>query len=126
MRVVLPAGVNLTVWKHAVPRNRMRETFTSGSVGGLVEQSLILPGSCQAKSVTLGRGVGTPLKLVFAIQEVGTLPGQRLATSPVVKPVGRRRLRSEAGLNKTVGCVIEPRKLFERCGPIEGEAKVAA
>ena len=44
MRVVLPAGVNLTVWKHAVPRNRMRETFTSGSVGGLVEQSLILPG----------------------------------------------------------------------------------
>ena len=60
MRVDLPSGVNLAVWKRAVPRNRMRETFTSGSVGGLVEQSLILPGSCQVKSVTLGRGVGTP------------------------------------------------------------------
>ena len=44
MRVDLPSGVNLAVWKRAVPRNRMRETFSSGSVGGLVEQSLILPG----------------------------------------------------------------------------------
>src|SRR6266700_1181105 len=35
---------NLTVWKRAVPRNRMREIFTYGSVGGLVEQSPILPG----------------------------------------------------------------------------------
>ena len=34
----------LAVWKHAVPRNRMREILTSGSVGGLVEQSPILPG----------------------------------------------------------------------------------
>jgi hypothetical protein len=34
----------LAVWKRAVPRNRMREILTSGSVGGLVEQSLILPG----------------------------------------------------------------------------------
>ena len=44
MRVDLPSGVNLAVWKRAAPRNRMRETFTSGSVGGLVEQSPILPG----------------------------------------------------------------------------------
>ena len=44
MRVDLPSGVNLAVWKRAVPRNRMRETFTSGSVGGLAEQSPILPG----------------------------------------------------------------------------------
>ena len=44
MRVDLPSGVNLAVWKRAVSRNRMRETFTSGSVGGLVEQSSILPG----------------------------------------------------------------------------------
>ena len=36
MRVALPSGGNLTVWKRAVPKNRMRETFTSGSVGGLV------------------------------------------------------------------------------------------
>jgi len=44
MRVDLPSGVNLAVWKRAAPRNRMRETFTSGSVGGLAEQSPILPG----------------------------------------------------------------------------------
>jgi hypothetical protein len=44
MRADLPSGVSLAVWKRAAPRNRMRETFTSGSVGGLVEQSLILPG----------------------------------------------------------------------------------
>jgi hypothetical protein len=43
MRVVLPAGVNLTVWKRAVPRNRMRETFTSGSVGGLVGNNRFYP-----------------------------------------------------------------------------------
>ena len=46
----LPSGDNLTVWKRAVPRNRMRETFTSGSVGGLVEQSPILPGQATADS----------------------------------------------------------------------------
>ena len=34
----------LAVWKRAAPRNRMRENFTSGSVGGLVEQSPALPG----------------------------------------------------------------------------------
>ena len=34
----------LAVWKRAVPRNRMREILTSGSVGGLAEQSPILPG----------------------------------------------------------------------------------
>ena len=34
----------LAVWKRAAPRNRMREIFTSGSVGGLAEQSLALPG----------------------------------------------------------------------------------
>jgi hypothetical protein len=34
----LPAmSGNLAVWKRAVPRNRMREIFTYGSVGGLVE-----------------------------------------------------------------------------------------
>ncbi len=37
-------GCNLVVWKRATPRNRMRESLTSGSVGGLVEQSPILPG----------------------------------------------------------------------------------
>ena len=39
MRVDLPSGVNLAVWKRAAPRNRMRETFTSGSVGGLAGNS---------------------------------------------------------------------------------------
>ena len=34
----------LAVWKRAAPRNRMREILTSGSVGGLAEQSLVLPG----------------------------------------------------------------------------------
>ena len=44
MRVDLPSGVNPAVWKRAAPRNRMRETFTSGSVGGLAGNSPILPG----------------------------------------------------------------------------------
>jgi len=35
-RVVCESG-NFAVWKRAVPRNRMREIFTYGSVGGLVE-----------------------------------------------------------------------------------------
>jgi hypothetical protein len=41
----------LAVWKRAAPRNRMREIFTSGSVGGLAEQSLALPGrvSCEVE-----------------------------------------------------------------------------
>ncbi len=39
---VVPSA--LVVWKRATPRNRMREILTSGSVGGLVEQSPILPG----------------------------------------------------------------------------------
>ena len=39
---VVPSA--LIVWKRAMPRNRMREILTSGSVGGLVEQSPILPG----------------------------------------------------------------------------------
>ena len=39
MRVDLPSGVNLAVWKRAAPKNRMRETFTSGSVGGLAGNS---------------------------------------------------------------------------------------
>ena len=34
-RVVCESG-NFAVWKRAVPRNRMREIFTYGSVGGLV------------------------------------------------------------------------------------------
>ena len=34
---------NLVVRKRAIPRNRMREILTSGSVGGLAEQSPILP-----------------------------------------------------------------------------------
>ena len=33
-----------SVRKRAEPRNRMREILTSGSVGGLAEQSPILPG----------------------------------------------------------------------------------
>ena len=48
MRVVLPSGGNLTVWKRAVPRNRMRETFTSGSVGGLVGNNRFYPDSRRA------------------------------------------------------------------------------
>lgn len=43
MRDVVSSDI-LAVWKRAVPRNRMREILTSGSVGGLVEQSPILPG----------------------------------------------------------------------------------
>ena len=39
---VVPSA--LIVWKRAIPRNRMREILTSGSVGGLAEQSPILPG----------------------------------------------------------------------------------
>ncbi len=46
----------LAVWKRAAPRNRMREILTSGSVGGLVEQSLILPGRC----CTLWSGASSP------------------------------------------------------------------
>ena len=43
MRDAAASGI-LAVWKRAAPRNRMRESFTYGSVGGLVEKSLILPG----------------------------------------------------------------------------------
>ena len=43
MRGVASSGIP-AVWKRAVPRNRMREILTSGSVGGLAEQSLALPG----------------------------------------------------------------------------------
>ena len=82
--------------------------------------------SCRAKSVTLESGVGSPRKLVLAIQEVEFLSGQRLATSPVAKPVGRRRRRSEARSSKSVGCVIEPRKLFERRGPVREKHRRAA
>jgi len=46
------------------------------------------------------------MKSVDAIQEVQFLPGQRLATSPVAKLVGRRRQRSEAGRSKSVGSVL--------------------
>ena len=45
MQVDLPSGVNLAVWKRAAPRNRMRETFTSGSVGGLVGDNRFYPDS---------------------------------------------------------------------------------
>ena len=48
MRVDLPSGVNLSVWKRAVPRNRMRETFTSGSVGGLAGNDRFYPDSRRA------------------------------------------------------------------------------
>ena len=44
---------NLAVWKRAVPRNRMREIFTYGSVGGLVEQSPILPGHVAAEKASI-------------------------------------------------------------------------
>ena len=40
--VVCESG-NFAVWKRAVPRNRMREIFTYGSVGGLVGQIFPLP-----------------------------------------------------------------------------------
>ena len=43
MRGAAASGI-LAVWKRAAPRNRMREILTSGSVGGLAEQSLALPG----------------------------------------------------------------------------------
>jgi hypothetical protein len=43
MRGAAASGI-LAVRKRAAPRNRMREILTSGSVGGLVEQSPILPG----------------------------------------------------------------------------------
>jgi hypothetical protein len=43
MRDTAASGI-LAVWKRAAPRNRMREILTSGSVGGLAEQSLVLPG----------------------------------------------------------------------------------
>jgi hypothetical protein len=47
------------------------------------------------------------MKLVYVIQEVARiLPGQRVATSPVGKPAGRRRQRSEAGWNKSIGLVL--------------------
>jgi hypothetical protein len=48
MRVVLPSGGNLTVWKRAAPASRMRETFTSGSVGGLVGDNRFYPDSRRA------------------------------------------------------------------------------
>ena len=48
MRVALPSGGNLIVWKRAIPRNRMRETFTSGSVGGLVGNTRFYPDSRRA------------------------------------------------------------------------------
>jgi len=43
MRGAAASGI-LAVWKRAAPRNWMREILTSGSVGGLAEQSLALPG----------------------------------------------------------------------------------
>ena len=46
------------------------------------------------------------LKLVDVIQEVQVLPGQSLASSPVVAPVGRRRQRSEAGEDESTGSVL--------------------
>ncbi len=36
-RALSESSDNLAVWKRAAPRNRMREIFTYGSVGGLVE-----------------------------------------------------------------------------------------
>ena len=53
MRVDLPSGVNLSVWKRAVPRNRMRETFTSGSVGGLAGNDRFYPDSRRATRVII-------------------------------------------------------------------------
>ena len=46
------------------------------------------------------------MKSVDAIQEVQFLPGQRLATSPVAKLVGRRRQRSEAGRSESIGSIL--------------------
>ena len=53
MRVALPSGGNLIVWKRAVPRNRMRETFTSGSVGGLVGDNRFYPDSRRASRMII-------------------------------------------------------------------------
>ena len=52
MRDAASSGI-LAVWKRAAPRNRMREILTSGSVGGLIEQSLILPGRCRGSIRTV-------------------------------------------------------------------------
>jgi len=57
MRADLPSGVSLAVWKRAAPRNRMRETFTSGSVGGLAEQSPILPGHAEPRAARFLRSM---------------------------------------------------------------------
>jgi hypothetical protein len=65
----------LAVWKRAAPRNRMREIFTSGSVGGLVEQSLILPGSCctvwSGASSPAGVGLEHGRRMIEVPQELG-------------------------------------------------------
>ena len=45
------------------------------------------------------------MKPVDVIQKVQVLPGQSLASSPVVRPAGRRRRRSGAGWNESTGSV---------------------
>jgi hypothetical protein len=56
----LPAMLgNRAVWQRAVPRNRMRAIFTSGSVGGLDEESPILPGQLTAYSLRVASASGS-------------------------------------------------------------------
>ena len=68
MRVDLPSGVNLAVWKRAAPKNRMRETFTSGSVGGLAGNSGFYLDSRRSTHLIGRRGAGwnsvRPVKFV--------------------------------------------------------------
>jgi hypothetical protein len=79
MRDAASSGI-LAVWKRAAPRNRMREILTSGSVGGLVEQSLILPGRCctvwSGASSPAGVGLEHGRRIIEVPQELGRSWGQ--------------------------------------------------
>ena len=65
------------------------------------------------------------MKLVEVIQEVQFLPGQRLATSPVAKPVGWRKQKSEARWSKLIGLVLSLESDHRR-GPVRDKPPRAA
>ena len=65
------------------------------------------------------------MKLVDVIQEVRFLPGQRLATSPVAKPVGWRKQKSEARWSKLIGLVLSLESDHRR-GPVRDKPPRAA
>ena len=65
------------------------------------------------------------MKLVDVIQEVRFLPGQRLATSPVAKPVGWRKQKSEARWSKLIGLVLSLESVHRR-GPVRDKPPRAA